>query len=135
MAAAAVPAGAAPIAPAYVPPAQEYEDDEDEVEEVMRPEKPAGQLQSGTSMAVICFVVALVITGSVFAVIYVLRVRGSKTTEAPETSSATSPLTFRATSNATVALVDESEPEEATQAAGGADRGEGTFPPLLPDYA
>ncbi|KAH6919607.1 hypothetical protein HPB50_029406 [Hyalomma asiaticum] len=44
----AVPVGAAPIVPAFVPPAQVYEEDEDEVEEVMKPQRQIAQ-QAGAS--------------------------------------------------------------------------------------
>ncbi|XP_049522562.1 uncharacterized protein LOC125945047 [Dermacentor silvarum] len=58
---AAVPAGAAPVVPAYVPPAQVYEDDEDEVEEVMKPHRVSTQGTTLSTLGII-LTVALVVT-------------------------------------------------------------------------
>ncbi|XP_049522561.1 uncharacterized protein LOC125945046 [Dermacentor silvarum] len=59
---AAVPVGSAPVIPAYVPPAQVYEDDEDEVEEVMKPQRQivqAGAASGPSALCILCTAMVL----------------------------------------------------------------------------
>ncbi|KAL1475651.1 hypothetical protein MTO96_037132 [Rhipicephalus appendiculatus] len=74
---AAVPTGAAPIVPVDVPPARVYEEDEDEVAEVMKPHRVAAEEEdsSGIRLGVILSVAAAVTLLSAMASFSVLNLR------------------------------------------------------------
>ncbi|XP_077523817.1 uncharacterized protein LOC144134883 [Amblyomma americanum] len=94
VAAAVVPPGAAPVVPAFVPRAQDYEDDEDEVEDIMRP-KPAQMQQmgaSGPSLGLIFGVALVVITLSAVVTFYALGKDKEATPSGPPSSSASTPF-------------------------------------------
>ncbi|XP_037505153.1 uncharacterized protein LOC119381382 [Rhipicephalus sanguineus] len=77
-AAVAVPTGAAPVVPAYVPPAHVYVEDEDEVEEMMRPQRQVlqpvgGGASSGPStLCIICTMMISMIVASA-ATFYIIN--------------------------------------------------------------
>ncbi|XP_070392180.1 uncharacterized protein [Dermacentor albipictus] len=92
---AAVPVGAAPVVPAYVPPAQVYDDDEDEVEEVMKPQRQIAQGGATSEPSTVCILCTamVVLTVAAVATFYAIDMAKAYTeaTTVPSTKATTPP--------------------------------------------
>ncbi|KAK8770188.1 hypothetical protein V5799_013346 [Amblyomma americanum] len=109
MAASVVPTGTAPIVPTYVAPQQTYEDDEDEVEDIMKPKAaPMQQMGAGPSMGLIFGVALVAITLSAAATFYALK--GDKDSTAAPVTPASSPKPLEVTGANDSASAESAEP-------------------------
>ncbi|XP_075543907.1 uncharacterized protein LOC142578401 [Dermacentor variabilis] len=95
---AAVPVGAAPVVPAYVPPAQVYEDDEDEVEEVMKPQRQIVQAGAASGPSTVCILCTamVILTVAAAATFYAIDMAKAytETTTVSSTKATPPPVVF-----------------------------------------
>ncbi|KAL1483898.1 hypothetical protein MTO96_032886 [Rhipicephalus appendiculatus] len=118
---AAVPAGAAPVVPVDVPPAQVYVEDEDEVAEIMKPQRPIVRAggSSGAARAICMLCTAMVVAILAAAATYYVTTNTNKqyTEESTAYTNAKTPgtkLVF--VPNDTAAEVDgRAETDEGTE--------------------